>query len=71
MAANKLLKRIVEPDIAFEQAKIGDIASQLHNYTHGINSDPLTLLAIVFSALIHDGKIYWLLMSIVFGKYKH
>ncbi|CAB9531150.1 calmodulin-dependent 3',5'-cyclic nucleotide phosphodiesterase 1B [Seminavis robusta] len=24
------------------------------DYTHGVNSDPLTLLAIVFSALIHD-----------------
>jgi len=54
MATNKFLKRIVAPDIAFEKEQIGDIASQLHNYTHGINSDPLTLLAIVFSALIHD-----------------
>jgi 3'5'-cyclic nucleotide phosphodiesterase len=26
----------------------------MHEYTHGINSDPITLLAIVFSALIHD-----------------
>lgn len=54
MATNKFLKRIVSPDIAFEQAKIGDIASRIHDYTHGINSDPLTLLAILFSALIHD-----------------
>jgi hypothetical protein len=54
MATNKFLKRIVAPDIAVNEAKKGDIASQLHNYTHGINSDPLTLLAIVLSALIHD-----------------
>jgi hypothetical protein len=54
MATNKLLKRIVAPDIATEKAKSADIASEIHNYTHGINSDPLTILAIVFSALIHD-----------------
>ena len=55
MAVNKLLKRIVTPE--FENLKAnetGDIACHLHNYTHGINSDPLTILAIVFSALIHD-----------------
>jgi hypothetical protein len=45
MATSKLLKRIVAPNIAFEEAKNTNIASQLHNYTHGINSDPLTLLA--------------------------
>jgi hypothetical protein len=54
MATNKLLKRIVAPDIAMEKAQSCDIASELHNYTHGINSDPLTILAILFSALIHD-----------------
>ena len=58
MATNKLLKRIVAPDIAIEKAKSSEIASELHNYTHGINSDPLTVFAIVFSALIHDvGKL--------------
>ena len=54
MSTNKLLKRIVAPDIAMEKAKSSEIASELHNYTHGINSDPLTIFAIVFSALIHD-----------------
>ena len=54
MSTNKLLKRITAPDIAVEKAKSSDIASELHNYTHGINSDPLTILAIIFSALIHD-----------------
>ena len=56
MATNKLLKRIETPDINIEQGKASDddIASDIHQYTHGINSDPLALLAIVLSALIHD-----------------
>jgi len=54
MSTDKFMKRIVAPDIAFEKAKSTEIASELHSYTHGINSDPLSLLAIVFSALIHD-----------------
>jgi hypothetical protein len=32
----------------------GELASCLHDYTHGINSDPLAVFGIVFSALIHD-----------------
>jgi len=58
MATNKFLKRVVSPRLASEDegkaASYGDIASKLHYYTHGINSDPLTCLAIMFSALIHD-----------------
>ena len=50
MAVDKFMKRIVAPDLEVD----GDVASHLHEYTHGINSDPLTLFAIVFSALIHD-----------------
>lgn len=48
MSVDKLMKRVVAPDI--------DLASHdaLYEYTHGINSDPLTLFAIVFSAVIHD-----------------
>ena len=53
MAVNKFLKRIVAPDIGVGDAQ-GDMASEVHNYTHGINSDPITMLAIVFSALVHD-----------------
>jgi hypothetical protein len=30
------------------------MASHLHDYTHGTTSEPLSILAIVFSALIHD-----------------
>lgn len=54
MSTNKFLKRIVAPDIQVKNNKDNDIANQVHEKTHGINSDPLTLLAIVFSALIHD-----------------
>lgn len=55
MAVNKFIKRIVCPDIDnADDTNKADIASKLHDYTHGITSDPLTVLAIVFSALIHD-----------------
>jgi hypothetical protein len=48
MSVDKFLKRIVSPDM-----EKGDQKS-LHEYTHGLTSDPLVLLAIVWSALIHD-----------------
>lgn len=52
MATDKFLKRIVAPDIDGEDDKM---ASDVHAFTHGINSsDPLLLLGILFSALIHD-----------------
>jgi hypothetical protein len=55
MSVEKFISRIVTPDLDEEELKsTKGIASILHEYTHGINSDPLTLLAIVFSALIHD-----------------
>lgn len=50
----EFLTRIVTPDIDEEEIRRGKLASTVHDYTHGINSDPLTLLGIVFSALIHD-----------------
>jgi 3'5'-cyclic nucleotide phosphodiesterase len=53
MAVDKFMKRIVNPNIDVDSDN-GDVASHLHDYTHGINSDPLTLFAIIFSALIHD-----------------
>jgi 3'5'-cyclic nucleotide phosphodiesterase len=52
MSVNKLLMRIVTPDL--EVPTEGDIDSQRHDFTHGINSDPITLLAIIFAAVIHD-----------------
>ena len=47
MSVDKLLKRIVAPDIE-------DKGKHLHDYTHGITSDPITQFGIVISALIHD-----------------
>jgi len=59
MSVNKLLKRIVAPDVELEQLEEGarnrdKLASHIHTYTHGINSDPLGIFAVVFSAIIHD-----------------
>ena len=59
MAVHKFLQRIVAPDLDLEaiaraKKNSGVFASELHDYTHGINSDPVTLCAIIFSALIHD-----------------
>lgn len=59
MSVNKLLKRVVAPELTAEevenfQKKGVDIAMHIHDYTHGINSDPLTIFAMTFSALIHD-----------------
>jgi len=62
MSVNKLLQRVVAPDITFKRRSLQmtdrsfkkQVASDLHAYTYGITSDPLTQFAIVFSALIHD-----------------
>jgi hypothetical protein len=58
MSVSKLLTRIVAPDLQKHMMRGditgGDLASHLHDYTHGITSDPLAVLAIEFSALIHD-----------------
>jgi len=58
MSVSKFMKRIVSPDLNVDQvSKLMSgrkLASHLHEYTHGINSDPVTKLAIVFSAVIHD-----------------
>lgn len=59
MSVNKLLSRVVAPDLAppdCERLRRGrdEVAAQIHNFTHGITSDPLAVFAIVFSALIHD-----------------
>lgn len=57
MAVDKFMNRIVTPDMdesVHETKDRNGIAAHIHEYTHGINSDPITLLAIVFSALIHD-----------------
>ena len=47
MSVDKFLKRIVSPNVD------GDLKT-LHEYTHGLTSDPLLLMAIILSAVIHD-----------------
>ncbi|GKY95689.1 hypothetical protein MPSEU_000529800 [Mayamaea pseudoterrestris] len=52
MSVTKLLSRIVAPsdvDCSHDGAR-----KNLHDHTYGITSDPLTHLACVYSALIHD-----------------
>jgi 3'5'-cyclic nucleotide phosphodiesterase len=52
MSVSKLLMRVVTPDVDFDDSS--DVESHLYDYTYGISSDPITLLAILLSAVIHD-----------------
>ena len=57
MSVSKHLKRIVAPDLDVNDGECLDKAAALallHDCTHGINSDPMTHFAIIFSGLIHD-----------------
>jgi hypothetical protein len=58
MSVTKLLGRIVSPEAAADQMNDFDnskkFAMHLHDCTYGINSDPLAMFAMTFSALIHD-----------------
>lgn len=57
MNVSKLLNRIVAPDMDedLENAETeGEVLAHLHDFSHGLTSDHVTLFAIVFSALIHD-----------------
>ena len=61
MSVAKLLGRVVTPEIASNQGEsVADLrvrsqmAAQIHDFTHGLTSDPLASLALVFTALIHD-----------------
>jgi hypothetical protein len=64
MSVNKLLQRVVSPNSAALRGKdkdhasgklsSSDFAANMHEYTSGITSDPLTQFAVIFSALIHD-----------------
>jgi hypothetical protein len=54
MSTNKLLKRVVVRDAMDSGENVKGIAMDLHDYTYGITSDPLTQFALVFCALIHD-----------------
>ena len=52
MSVNKLLGRIVAPDLQLNGST--DIEHKLHDHTYGITSDPLTQFSCVLCALIHD-----------------
>ena len=71
MCVSKFLKRIVNPDLSDEDlTKMKDnkkLASHLHSYTHGINSDPIVMFAILFSAIIHDGKSFFIVHGLAFS----
>jgi 3'5'-cyclic nucleotide phosphodiesterase/Adenylate and Guanylate cyclase catalytic domain len=61
MSVNKLLSRIVQPSpdvVVNEEISSGvekkKSASEMHCFSYGITSDPLTHFACLFSALIHD-----------------
>jgi hypothetical protein len=56
MAVDKFVSRIETPDIFDQHGEVDAqvLASQIHDFTHGITSDPITVLAIVFAALVHD-----------------
>jgi hypothetical protein len=58
MSVMKLLSRIVNPretEIARRGGALEKAtAANLHDYTFGITSDPLTQFACAFAALIHD-----------------
>ena len=57
MSVAKLLTRIVAPsDMDYTDSK--QAKSKLHDHTYGITSDPLTQLACVWAALIHDCDHY-------------
>ena len=54
MSVNKLLSRIINPNEISKRHKDPEykVASDLHDHTFGITSDPLTQFAAVMSALI-------------------
>ncbi|CAB9506382.1 Receptor-type guanylate cyclase gcy [Seminavis robusta] len=53
LSATKLLKRIAYAD-GHNNNEEGITTLDLHHFTYGISSDPLTQFAVVFAALIHD-----------------
>jgi hypothetical protein len=55
MSCQKILNRVVAPeDVNYRRDSINAVASDLHEYTFGITSDPLTQLAIMIATLAHD-----------------
>jgi hypothetical protein len=61
MSVSKLLRRVVTPtavtsknDEVTSKKQRQEIAAEIHNFTHGLTSDPIASCAIIFSAMIHD-----------------
>ena len=59
MSIMKLLSRIVAPRNVIDETMIDlfeekDFAEDLHDYTYGITSDPLTQFSVLLAAVIHD-----------------
>jgi len=55
MSCQKILGRVVTPeDVNYTRDSISAVVSDLHEYTYGITSDPLTQLAIMIAILAHD-----------------
>jgi hypothetical protein len=55
MSCQKILNRVVAPeDVNYRRDSINAVASDLHEFTYGITSDPLTQLAIMIATLAHD-----------------
>jgi len=54
MAVSKFIKHIMATTM--EEAQNIKKCSTTYNYTYGIHSDPLTVLAIIFSELVHDSN---------------
>ena len=61
MSVAKLLGRVVAPEMTSKQGESvtdqnarNQMAAQIHDFTHGLTSDPLASFALVFSGLIHD-----------------
>lgn len=55
MSSAKMLKRIAKPEeVNYSHSNAADLAQELHDASYGISSDPLTQLAVLMSALIHD-----------------
>jgi len=61
MSVAKLLSRVVSPELSNVQGELAcdrqirdQMAAQVHDFTHGLTSDPLATLALVFAGLVHD-----------------
>jgi hypothetical protein len=54
MSVMKLLQRLATTEHIDYNGDLSTVASDAHDFTYGITSDPLTQFAVVFCGLIHD-----------------